>query len=144
MMLDLSQHTCRIGLPSSALQHTIRSLRQGGGGEYRLACRFVHRHRRRHHATTHVGQVGKLQQALHGAVFSQRAMQHRKDNVEMPQRFVLGHQPGRSGLRHEFSRARPGLGLQEQERLLSQQPTPALIDADQRNLVTGRIERGNH
>src|SRR3989338_4783970 len=70
-----------------------RRRRQPGLQEQPLLHLFVHPQRRAEHARAHVGQVGQLEQSLHGAVFAEGAVQDGENDVERERQgraFVAG------------------------------------------------------
>ena len=50
------------------------------------------------HARAHVGQVGQFEQALHGAIFAEGAVQHGEDHVDFRVRAGLGQDRARAPL----------------------------------------------
>ena len=54
--------------------------------QHRLEDVLVHAERRGEHARADVGDTGELEQALHGAVLAERAVQHREDDIDVRER----------------------------------------------------------
>ena len=103
--------------------------------EHRLEEILVHAESGRRDAGADVGNGRELEQALHRAVLSERAVQDREHDVDRPERC--------RGVR---LRHRQGVGraVRERERLCrGELPAPVAPDPDRRHLVALRVEGGH-
>ena len=87
----------------------VADLRHVGGRQHLLEHDFVHAQRRREHAGADVRHVQELQQALHGAVLAERAVQHREHGVRL-------EQPAAGRQRQRLSVVHPRAGALDRDR----------------------------
>ena len=117
---QLRAHRGGLGLPARLPHRGVADLRHAGGGQDLLEDDLVHAQRRREHARADVGHVEQLEQALHGPVLAERAVQHREGDVGAEQAAAglelraagrrSVHAPERSILQPLARRGRPRAG----------------------------------
>ena len=122
--------------PPARLRHAV-------GGEHLLGHRLVHRQRRAEDARADVGDVGELEEALHRAVLAHRPVEQGQDDgrlggSDLERRLRRHRRPGRVELRRQRRRTR----LQRLCRALGERPLAVGGDADRRDAVARRIDRG--
>ena len=115
------------------------------GGQHLLGHRLVHRQRRAEHAGSDVGDVGQLEQALHGAVLTHRPVQQRQHDRPL----VVGRRQGGERRHRGAGRVEPlgQLGHAGSQCLLGalrQCPLAVGGDADRRHAVTAGIDGSQH
>ncbi len=146
-----SQRARQAGSDLGLAQRPEAALRDAVGGQHLLRHRLVHRQRRAEHARSDIGRVGELQQPLHGAVLTHRAVQQRQDDGELLVRAWttdargdhIGHRDRRTGGVEPFGK---GAGTSSESGLggLAERPVAVGRDADRRDAVPRRIDRGQH
>jgi len=106
---------------------------------------LVHPHRRAEHARADIGDVGELEETLHGAVLAVGAVQDREDHVVRAQgrerliRLGVGLHRGQRSLAVEGELARITSGARQGATIFAM-PASLLVDADQNRLEAGRVE----
>src|SRR4029077_14888706 len=102
---------------------------------------LVHREGRAGDAGADVGDIRELEQALHGAVLAERAVQDRQDDVDRPDR---GERPASGWNRQRLRGTRLGISYQDMSRTVRsprfERPAPVAADCDLGDLVPVGVE----
>ena len=113
-------------------------------GQYLLGGQLVHRQRRAQHPRAHIGHVGHLEQALDGAVLSQRAVQQREhDHGSGGGQFGEAGErvPGGPGRVERLGQFAGGVGGGSG---LGQRPASVEADAHRDDVVAVGVDGGQH